>query len=78
MVAGLGVPVVVGASRKSFLGKLIGDDEPAYRDDATLATTVWSFTQEARIVRVHDVAASARVARLLDVMTRATASGVAA
>jgi dihydropteroate synthase len=78
IVAGLGVPVVVGASRKSFLGKLIGDDEPAYRDDATLAITVWSFTQEARIVRVHDVAASARIARLLDVMARATPAGVAA
>jgi dihydropteroate synthase len=78
IVAVLGVPVVVGASRKSFLGKLMGDLDPAHRDDATLATTVWSFTQQARIVRVHDVAASARIARLLDVMQRASASGVAA
>jgi dihydropteroate synthase len=74
----LRVPVAVGASRKTFLGKLTGDTEPSARDDATLATTVWSFTQGARIVRVHDVATSARVARLLDVIERATPSGVAA
>jgi dihydropteroate synthase len=76
--AAVGVPIVVGASRKTFLGTLTGDGLPADRDDATLATTVWSFTHGARIVRVHDVATSARVARLLDVMSRATADGVAA
>lgn len=78
LVAAVGVPVVVGTSRKAFLGTITGDLVPADRDDATLATTVWSFTQGARIVRVHDVASSARVARLLDVMTRATPTGVAA
>lgn len=78
VVAALQVPVVVGTSRKSFLAKLTGDTDPAHRDDATLATTVWSFSQDARVVRVHDVATSVRVARLLDVMTRATAAGVAA
>ena len=72
------MPVVVGTSRKSFLAKLTGGADLSQRDDATLATTVWSFTQAARIVRVHDVEAAARIARLLDVMTRATASGVAA
>jgi dihydropteroate synthase len=76
--AALRVPVAVGASRKSFLGALTGDTDPSARDDATLATTVWSFTQGARIVRVHDVAASARIARLLDVIARATPAGVAA
>jgi dihydropteroate synthase len=76
--AAVGVPVVVGASRKTFLGGLTGASSPVDRDDATLATTVWSFTQGARIVRVHDVAGSARIARLLDVMARATPDGVAA
>jgi dihydropteroate synthase len=76
--AAVGVPVMVGASRKGFLGKLSGSARAADRDDATLATTVWSFTQGARIVRVHDVASSARVARLLDVMARATPAGAAA
>jgi dihydropteroate synthase len=78
IVAGVGVPVVVGASRKSFLGKLTGDTDVSHRDDATLATTVWSFTQQARLVRVHDVAASARIARFLGVISLATAPGVAA
>jgi dihydropteroate synthase len=78
LVAAVGVPVMVGASRKTFLGRLTGGALPDDRDDATLATTVWSFMQGARIVRVHDVASSARVARLLDVMTRATPAGVAA
>jgi dihydropteroate synthase len=78
LVAAIGVPVLVGASRKSFLARLTGTTRADDRDDATLATSVWSFTQGARIVRVHDVASSARVARLLDVMARATASGVAA
>jgi dihydropteroate synthase len=77
-VAAVGVPVLVGASRKTFLGSLTGAANPAQRDDATLATTVWSFTQGARIVRVHDAATSARIARLLDVMARVTPSGVAA
>jgi dihydropteroate synthase len=76
--AAVGVPLVVGASRKTFLGKITGDSVASDRDDATLATTVWSFTQGARVVRVHDVAPSARIARLLDVIARAAAPGVAA
>ena len=78
LVAAVGVPLMVGASRKGFLGRLTNTARAADRDDATLATTVWSFTQGARIVRVHDVASSSRVARLLEVMARATPAGVAA
>jgi dihydropteroate synthase len=78
LVAALNAPVLVGASRKSFLGTLTGAAEPADRDDATLATTMWSFTNGARVVRVHDVASTVRVARLLDVLQRATPDGMAA
>ena len=78
VVAAAGVPVLVGTSRKTFLGRLTGEAQPSARDDATLATTVWSFARGARIVRVHDVAASVRVARLLDVMAAASPAGVAA
>jgi dihydropteroate synthase len=75
----VGVPLVVGTSRKSFLGRMLGDaDMGSGRDDATLATTVWSFGHGAAVVRVHDVAASRRAVELLDVMERATQNGLAA
>jgi dihydropteroate synthase len=52
----LGFPVVVGTSRKSFLGRLTGRGEPAARVAATVATTVMAFERGARVFRVHDVA----------------------
>jgi dihydropteroate synthase len=72
-----GMPLLVGASRKSFLGRILGDVD-ADRENATLATTVWSVLHGAAVVRVHDVARSRRALDLLDVMERATESGVAA
>jgi dihydropteroate synthase len=74
----VGVPLVVGASRKSFLGAVLGKDSASDRDDATLATTVWCFMQGVTMVRVHAVEASARASALLDVLARATPEGVAA
>jgi dihydropteroate synthase len=78
VAARVGIPLLVGASRKSFLARIAGVDDRAGRDDATLATTVWCFEQGAALVRVHDVAASRRAAELLDVLDRATPEGVAA
>jgi dihydropteroate synthase len=52
----LGFPLVVGTSRKSFLGRLTGRTDPEDRLAATIATTVLAFTQGARVFRVHDVA----------------------
>jgi dihydropteroate synthase len=78
LAARCGAPLVIGASRKSFLGNLLGDLAPADRDDPTLATTVWSFVAGARVVRVHDVESSARAARLLDTLDRAAPGGLAA
>jgi dihydropteroate synthase len=79
IAARAGVPLLVGASRKSFLARFAGDGaDIAARDDATLATTVWAFERGAAMVRVHDVAASRRVVELLDLMERATPEGVAA
>jgi dihydropteroate synthase len=55
------------------------DDAPVdQRDEATLATTVWSFMRGAAVVRVHDVAASYRAVALLDALERATQEGMAA
>jgi dihydropteroate synthase len=57
-LAALGRPLVIGTSRKSFLGKLTGRDvtERAY---ATAATSVLAYERGARVFRVHDVAATA-------------------
>ena len=54
----LGRPIVIGTSRKSFLGRLTGRDvtERAY---ATAATSVIAYERGARVFRVHDVAATA-------------------
>jgi len=69
LVARTSVPMVVGTSRKSFLSRLVADgDSLDARDDATLATVVWSVDRGARVVRVHNARAAARALRLLDVM----------
>jgi len=80
IAARVGVPLLVGTSRKSFLASMLDADADTElaRDDATLATTVWCFQQGAAVVRVHDVAGSRRAAALLDVLERATPDGVAA
>jgi dihydropteroate synthase len=52
----LGRPVVIGTSRKSFLGRLTGRESPDDRVAATIATNVLAFERGARVFRVHDVA----------------------
>jgi len=55
-IAALGFPVVLGTSRKSFLGRLTGRHDPHERVAAGLATNVLGFERGASIFRVHDVA----------------------
>ncbi|HET9729723.1 MAG TPA: dihydropteroate synthase [Acidimicrobiia bacterium] len=76
--AEVGIPLLVGASRKSFLRSFIGDGDEAARDDATLACSVWCFAHGCAMVRVHDVAASVRACTFLDTLARATPEGMAA
>jgi dihydropteroate synthase len=57
-IAELGCPLLVGLSRKSILGQLVGDDEYG-RLNASIAAAVISAMKGARIVRVHDVKATA-------------------
>ena len=73
-----GAPVIVGASRKSFLGSVLGGLPTDGREEATLATTVWAFERCASAVRVHDVESSVRASRLLGLLRSATPEGVAA
>jgi dihydropteroate synthase len=67
-----GYPVAVGTSRKGFLGRLLaasdGVDGVVPVDDrleASLATATWSMVAGARMVRVHDVRATAQAARVV-------------
>jgi dihydropteroate synthase len=55
----LGFPVLVGTSRKGFLGQLVGRDDPHDRVAATIATNVLALERGASVFRVHDVAATA-------------------
>jgi dihydropteroate synthase len=57
-IAALGFPVVIGTSRKSFLGRLTGRADPHDRATATAATSVLGFERGATVFRVHDVAAT--------------------
>lgn len=52
----LGYPLLVGASRKSFLGELTGRTNPADRDLASAVTVALAIERGAKVVRVHDVA----------------------
>jgi dihydropteroate synthase len=73
------VPVLVGTSRKAFLGRLLAGSDgqilPAdQREEATLATVVWAFDRGAAMVRVHDVRPAAEAARLLASLAAAVPS----
>jgi dihydropteroate synthase len=55
-IVAIGRPVVVGTSRKSFLGKLVGGRDESERLPGTIATNVIALERGARVFRVHDVA----------------------
>ncbi len=65
-LAALGRPLLVGASRKSFLGRLTGEDDPGRRLEASLAAAAIAAFEGARILRVHDVDATVRAVRVAD------------
>jgi dihydropteroate synthase len=54
-IADVGYPVVVGASRKRFIGDLTGEVDPARRVSGSVAAAAWSVLHGADVVRVHDV-----------------------
>jgi dihydropteroate synthase len=56
----LGFPIVVGASRKSFLSRYSGTDDTADRLEATLAVSTAAVLAGAQVLRVHDVRANRR------------------
>jgi len=67
----LGAPLVVGVSRKGFLGTLTGTADPEDRLEATAAAVAWCSAQGVDVVRVHDVAEMVRVVAVVDAIARA-------
>lgn len=65
----LGRPLLVGASRKSFIGQLTGDSPPDQRLEGSLAVAALAVAEGARLLRVHDVAATVRAVRVAHAVT---------
>lgn len=64
----LGHPICIGTSRKSFIAKLTGSDDPDDRLTGTIATCAIAVINGANILRVHDVKEAVQTARIADRM----------
>jgi dihydropteroate synthase len=62
----LGAPVVVGPSRKSFIGTALGDVPVDERLEGTMGAAAWMAGKGAHVIRVHDVGSVARALRVVD------------
>jgi dihydropteroate synthase len=81
LIARVDAPMLVGTSRKRFLGVVLRDvageigEPPAdRRDDATLATVVWAVDRGVRVVRVHEVRPAMQAVELLQAMRASDAA----
>lgn len=66
----LGYPVLIGPSRKAFIGKILGGAPPQERIEGTGAAIAISILNGANIVRVHDVKEMVKVVRVADAIKR--------
>lgn len=73
-VAALGHPVLLGTSRKSTLGLVLGEPDPLRRGPGNDVTAAWGIAQGCSMIRVHDVAAIRPVVRMADALRRAPRS----
>jgi len=67
----LGFPIVLGTSRKRFIGTVLDIAEPKDRIEGSAATVALGIQRGARIVRVHDVGYMTKVARMTDAIVKA-------
>ena len=67
-VTALGHPVLLGTSRKSTLGLVLGEPDPLCRGTGNDVTAAWGVAQGCSMVRVHDVAAIRPVIRMADAL----------
>jgi dihydropteroate synthase len=63
-LAVLGRPILVGVSRKSFIGRIGGESDPQKRMPGSLAAALFAVSQGVAILRVHDVAATVQALRV--------------
>jgi dihydropteroate synthase len=64
LLAGIGCRVLLGASRKGFLGRVSGESEPGRRAAASVAAALAAAARGAAVLRVHDVAETAQALRV--------------
>ncbi|HLN60351.1 MAG TPA: dihydropteroate synthase [Symbiobacteriaceae bacterium] len=72
----LGRPILLGTSRKSTIGKVLGGLPPLERVEGTAATVALGIASGAEIVRVHDVQHMKRVAMMADAIVRPGRGGL--
>jgi dihydropteroate synthase len=70
--AAIGHPLLIGLSRKGFLGQLAGEPDPARRLPASLAAGLYALSQGANILRAHDVAATVQAVKIWRALTSTT------
>ena len=71
VIVDLGFPVLVGASRKRFIGSITGVQEAAERVFGTVATTVLAYEKGATLFRVHDVRANSEALAVAEAVLHA-------
>lgn len=71
-IASLGRPLLLGASRKSFVGAVSGEGDPAKRLPGSVVAAVAGWSAGARIIRTHDVAATRQGLEVAAAILRAT------
>lgn len=64
----LGMPHLLAVSRKTFIGKLLGEEEPADRLAGTCAVTAWAAAHGIEMARVHDVRPNLDAARMTEAL----------
>ncbi len=66
----LGLPILIGLSRKRFIGEITGKDDPKERVFGTAAACAIAIAKGSDILRVHDVAAIVDVSKVVDAIER--------
>jgi len=66
-----GLPIMIGSSRKSFIGKLLNDIPPEERLPGSLASYAWAYFKGVDHLRVHDVRESVQFLKILEAIENA-------